>query len=360
MRAGVPYKIIGGLKFYERKEIKDMLAYMSVISNPADNLRLERIINEPKRGIGATTLAAAQHISDVTGLSLFEVFEHSDEYADLYKRSAVLKGFTDTMKELAEMTEDFDAGEFFDALCEKTGYIEMLRAQGLEGEARLENIGELKTNMMKYQDASENAELSGFLEEVALYTDLDRLEESDSVLMMTLHSAKGLEFENVFIIGAEEGVFPGMQAIYDMTEMEEERRLAYVGITRAKKNLFLTAAASRMIFGQTNHNRLSRFAEEIPEEYKDFFDESEGKRKNLSFHFEEDSTGKVHIEKTFTETPKTESASFRAGDSVSHKVFGKGMVVSAKPMSGDTLLEIAFEKVGTKKLMANFAKLKKE
>jgi DNA helicase-2/ATP-dependent DNA helicase PcrA len=178
--------------------------------------------------------------------------------------------------------------------------------------------------------------------------------------MMTLHSAKGLEFENVFIIGAEEGVFPGMQAIYDMTEMEEERRLAYVGITRAKKNLFLTAAASRMIFGQTNHNRLSRFAEEIPEEYKDFFDESEGRRKNLSFHFEEDSTGKVHIEKTFTETPKTESASFRAGDSVSHKVFGKGMVVSAKPMSGDTLLEIAFEKVGTKKLMANFAKLKKE
>ena len=360
MRAGVPYKIIGGLRFYERKEIKDMLAYMSVIANPADNLRLERIINEPKRGIGATTLAAAQHISDVTGMSLFEVFEHSDEYIDLMKRSAVLKGFTDMIKELAEIAEDFDAKEFFDALCEKTGYTEMLRAQGLEGETRLENIGELKTNMMKYQEASENAELSGFLEEVALYTDLDRLEESDSVLMMTLHSAKGLEFENVFIIGAEEGVFPGMQAIYDMTEMEEERRLAYVGITRAKKNLFLTAAASRMIFGQTNHNRLSRFAEEIPEEYKDFFDESEGRRKNISFHFEEDSAGRVHIEKTYTEAPKAQSADYRPGDSVFHKVFGKGMVVSAKPMSGDTLLEIAFEKVGTKKLMANFAKLKKE
>ncbi len=359
MRAGVPYKIIGGLRFYERKEIKDMLAYMSVIMNPADNLRLERIINEPKRGIGATTIAAAEHIADVTGLSLFDVFEHADEYADLYRRSAVLMGFTKTMRELAEMAEDFNAEEFFDALCEKTGYAEMLRAQGIEGETRLENIGELKTNMMKYQDAAENAELSGFLEEVALYTDLDRMEESDCVLMMTLHSAKGLEFENVFVIGVEEGVFPGMQAIYDMNEMEEERRLAYVGITRAKKNLFLTAAASRMIFGQTSHNRLSRFAQEIPDEYKDFHDESESRRKTIGYHFEEDSSGKVKIEKTYTEAPKTENTSYRPGDCVIHKVFGSGTVLSAKPMSGDTLLEIAFEKVGTKKLMANFAKLKK-
>ncbi|MBR3935754.1 MAG: UvrD-helicase domain-containing protein, partial [Oscillospiraceae bacterium] len=359
MRAGVPYKIIGGLRFYERKEIKDMLAYMSVIENPADNLRLERIINEPKRGIGTTTLAAAQHISDVTGMSLFEVFEHADEYIDLMKKSAVLKNFTDMIRSLAEMAEDFDAEEFFDALCEKSGYIEMLRAQGLEGETRLENVGELKTNLMKYQEAAQNPELSGFLEEVALYTDLDRMEESESVLMMTLHSAKGLEFENVFIIGVEEGVFPGMQAIYDMNEMEEERRLAYVGITRAKRNLFLTAAASRMIFGQTNHNRLSRFAEEIPEEYKDFFDESESRRRNLSYHFEETPSGNIRIEKTYTETPKAE-ASYKKGDTVIHKVFGKGTVLSAKPMSGDTLIEIAFEKVGTKKLMANFAKLKKE
>ena len=359
MRAGVPYKIIGGLKFYERKEIKDMLAYMSIIENPADNLRLERIINEPKRGIGATTLAAAQHISDVTGLSLFDVFEHADEYADLYKKSAVLKGFTSTMRELMEMAEDFDAESFFDALCEKTGYIEMLRAQGIEGETRLENVGELKTNLIKYQNEAQNAELSGFLEEVALYTDLDRMEESECVLMMTLHSAKGLEFENVFIIGTEEGVFPGMQAIYDMNEMEEERRLAYVGITRAKRNLFLTAAASRMIFGQTNHNRLSRFAEEIPEEYKDFFDESESRRRSLSYHFEEEPSGNIRIEKTYTEAPKT-GDTYRKGDVVIHKVFGMGTVLSAKPMSGDTLIEIAFDKAGTKKLMANFAKLKKE
>ncbi len=362
MRSGVPYKIIGGLRFYERKEIKDLLAYMAVITNHGDNLRLERIINEPKRGIGATTLAAAQHISDVTGLSLFEVFEHADEYIDLVRRSAVLKGFTDTIKELADIAEDFDAEEFFDALCEKTGYTEMLRAQGVEGETRLENVGELKTNLIKYQEAAEVPELTGFLEEVALYTDLDRMEESDSVLMMTMHSAKGLEFGNVFIIGAEEGVFPGMQAIYDMNEIEEERRLAYVGITRAKRNLFITAAASRMIFGQTSHNRLSRFVEEIPGEYRNFFDEN-GRytHERKSYHFDEDANGNVKVDISFTAAPKAAAeSSYRAGDTVSHRVFGKGTVLKASPMSGDTLLEIAFEKVGTKKLMANFAKLKKE
>ncbi len=364
MRAGVPYKIIGGLRFYERKEIKDLLAYMSVIVNPADNLRLERIINEPKRGIGATTVAAAQHISDVTGLSLFEIFEHADEYIDLVRRSAVLKGFTDTIKELAAIAEDFDAEEFFDALCDKTGYTEMLRAQGLEGETRLENVGELKTNLMKYQEAAELPELSGFLEEVALYTDLDRMEESDCVLMMTMHSAKGLEFSTVFIVGAEEGVFPGMQAIYEMGEMEEERRLAYVGITRAKRQLYITAAASRMIFGQTNHNRLSRFVEEIPEEYKEFFDENgryDYNKDRKSYHFGEDDYGNVKVEINFTEAPKiSQGAVYRSGDAVSHRVFGKGTVLKATAMSGDTLLEIAFDKVGTKKLMANFAKLKKE
>ena len=360
LRAGVPYKIVGGLRFYERKEIKDLLAYMSVVCNPSDNLRLERIINEPKRGIGDATLAASQHISDVCGIPLFEVFEHADEYADLSKRAAVLMRFTDMIKELAEAAEDFEAESFFDLLCEKTGYTEMLRTQGIEGEARLENIGELKTNMIKYEDAAEYPELSGFLEEVALYTDLDRLEESDSVLMMTLHSAKGLEFTNVFVVGLEEGIFPGMQAIYDMNEMEEERRLAYVGITRAKKNLYLTAAASRMIFGQTSHNRLSRFVEEIPSEFKDFSDETERRRQNVSFHFEELPRGEIRVEKSFTAAPRAEKTSFRPGDTVSHRVFGKGTVLAATPMSGDTLLEIAFEKSGTKKLMANFAKLKKD
>ena len=360
LRAGISYKIIGGLRFYERKEVKDLLAYMSVISNPADNLRLERIINEPKRGIGDATLAAAEHLSDVSGLSLFELFEHADEYVDLTKRAAVLKNFTVMIRELAELAEDFDAETFFDALAEKTGYMDMLRAQGVEGEARIENIGELKTNLIKYEEEAADPELEGFLEEVALYTDLDRLEESDSVLMMTLHSAKGLEFPNVFVVGMEEGIFPGMNAIYDMNEMEEERRLAYVGITRAKKNLWLTAAASRMLFGQTSHNRLSRFAEEISEEYRDFTDETERRRMNVSYHFEDSDGGEVKIERSFTEAPKAETVTYRPGDVISHRVFGRGTVLNAMPMSGDTLLEIAFESAGTKKLMANFAKLKKE
>ena len=360
-RAGIPYKIIGGLRFYERKEIKDLLAYMSVITNPADNLRLVRIINEPKRGIGDTTVAAAERLSDATGLSLFEIFEHADEYADLSRRSAVLMHFTETIKSLAEEAESFDAESFFDSLCEKTGYLDMLRAQGAEGEGRIENIGELKTNLMKYEEAAEQPELAGFLEEVALYTDLDRMEETDSVLMMTLHSAKGLEFPSVFIVGMEEGVFPGMQAIYDMNEMEEERRLAYVGMTRAKRNLYLTAAASRMIFGQTNHNRISRFIEEIPDEYKEFFDETERRRQNVSYHFEETPSGRIRTEKTFSAAPqKAQGTVFGVGDRVRHKVFGGGTVLAASPMAGDTMLEIAFDTKGTKKLMANFAKLTKE
>lgn len=360
-RAGIPYKIIGGLRFYERKEIKDLLAYMSVITNPADNLRLVRIINEPKRGIGDTTVAAAERLSDATGLSLFEIFEHADEYADLSRRSAVLMHFTETIKSLAEEAESFDAESFFDSLCEKTGYLDMLRAQGAEGEGRIENIGELKTNLMKYEEAAEQPELAGFLEEVALYTDLDRMEETDSVLMMTLHSAKGLEFPSVFVVGMEEGVFPGMQAIYDMNEMEEERRLAYVGMTRAKRNLYITAAASRMIFGQTNHNRISRFIEEIPDEYKEFFDETERRRQNVSYHFEETPSGRIRTEKTFSAAPqKAQGTVFGVGDRVRHKVFGGGTVLAASPMAGDTMLEIAFDTKGTKKLMANFAKLTKE
>lgn len=360
LRAGIPYKIFGGLKFYERKEIKDLLAYMSVVYNPADNLRLLRIINEPKRGIGDMTLSAAGHLSDMTGLSLFELFEHADEYADLSKKAAMLKKFTAMIRELSELAENFDAETFFDALAEKTGYMEMLRAQGPEGEVRIENIGELKTNLLKYEAEADAPELEGFLEEVALYTDLDRMEESDSVLMMTLHSAKGLEFPNVFVVGMEEGIFPGMNAIYNMDEMEEERRLAYVGITRAKRNLYLTAAASRMLFGQTSHSRLSRFTEEISDCYKDFTDETERRRMNVSYHFEDDSKGNVKIEQSFAKAPKTETTVFRPGDVISHRVFGRGTVLSAMPMSGDTLLEIAFEKGGTKKLMANFAKLKKE
>jgi len=360
VRESVPYKVVGGLRFYERKEVKDMLAYLSVIANPADGLRLARIINEPKRGIGDATLDAAGQIAAQTGLPVFTVLQHADEYADISRKAATLKTFTDMMEELMELSESEGPDVLFDAVTEKTGYMSMLKAQGIEGESRIENVGELKTNIIKYMENAQEPTLAGFLEEVALYTDLDRLEESDSVLMMTLHSAKGLEFKNVFIVGLEEGIFPGTGAIYDPAEMEEERRLAYVGITRAKEHLWLTSAASRMMFGQTNRNLPSRFVEEIPEELKDFTDETARRSTAKSYHFEQDAAGKVNVQATFTPAPKAvPSETFRAGDAVSHRVFGRGVVLKATPMSGDTLLEIAFETAGTKRLMSNFAKLKK-
>lgn len=358
LRAGIPYKVIGGLKFYDRKEVKDILAYMCVIDNPFDNLRLLRIINEPKRGIGNTTLDNAQHIADLTGLSLFEIFEHADEYIDLVRKADVLKSFCATIRHLSEISENFDASTFFDSMYTETGYSEMLLSLGKEGETRIENVKELKTNILKYEENSDDPCLSGFLEEVALYTDLDRMEESDSVLMMTLHSAKGLEFNNVFLIGMEEGVFPSGQVVYDPSELEEERRLCYVGITRAKKKLYLTSALSRMIFGQTGHNPESRFLKEIPEEYLNVYEEENMVRHNISYHFEDDHAGNIRVEKSYTKIKKDE-LDYRIGDVVFHRVFGNGTILSVTKLAGDTLLEIAFEKAGTKKVMANFANLKK-
>ncbi len=363
MRASVPYKVIGGLRFYERKEVKDILAYLSVIANPADSLRLARIINEPKRGIGDATMEAAGQISAATGAPVFEVLRHADEYADLGRKAAVLKTFTGMMESLMETAESEAPDALFDEVVEKTGYMSMLKAMGLEGESRIENVGELKTNIVKYMENAEEPTLGGFLEEVALYTDLDRLEEGDNVLMMTLHSAKGLEFKNVFVIGMEEGIFPGTAAIYEPSEMEEERRLAYVGITRAREHLWLTAAASRMLFGQTNRNLPSRFMEEIPDELKETTDETARRSatQQRAYHFDQEAGGRISAQVSFTpQQKKAPGESYRAGDTVSHRVFGRGVVLKATPMSGDTLLEIAFDAAGTKRLMAAFAKLKKE
>lgn len=284
--ASVPYKIIGGLRFYDRKEIKDLMAYLSLIANRADNLRLERILNEPKRGIGDATLGAAREIAGETGLPLFDIFEHADEYAALGRKAAVLKGFTDLVSGLAADAEKMDLDELFDEVCERTGYAAMLKAMGDEGEPKTENLGELKTNILKYMDAAGDPSLSGFLEETALLTDIDRLEEGDAVLMMTVHSAKGLEFPQVFAVGMEESIFPGMRAVYEPAELEEERRLAYVAMTRAKERLYLTAAASRMLFGQTARNRLSRFVAEIADGLTDFTDETaERGPARQSYHF---------------------------------------------------------------------------
>ena len=358
---GVPYRIIGGHKFFERKEIKDMLAYLNVINNPSDSVRLKRIINEPKRGIGASTVAAAEQIAEGEGIPLFEVLREADTYPALSRRSGPLKEFVRIITELAFAAEQESLEDLLDQLLQETGYRLMLQADGPEGEVRLENIEELKSNMKNYEEENQDdASLSGFLEEVALYTDLDNLNQSeDSVVMMTLHSAKGLEFPYVYIVGMEEGIFPSRNILNFPEELEEERRLAYVGITRAKEKLYLLSAASRMLFGSTTRNRSSRFLEEIPGELTD--------RKDLTVHtYTPYQPQTKQVPAAFSVEPAGRPAKaapaaidFKVGDTVSHRVFGNGMVVSMTPMANDVLVEVAFDKVGTKKIMANFARLKK-
>lgn len=361
IRSNIPYRIIGGHKFFERKEIKDMLAYLNVINNPSDSVRLKRIINEPKRGIGASTVAAAEQIAEGEGIPLFEVLREADTYPALSRRSGPLKEFVRIITELAFAAEQESLEDLLDLLLQETGYRLMLQADGPEGEVRLENIEELKSNMKNYEEENQDdASLSGFLEEVALYTDLDNLNQSeDSVVMMTLHSAKGLEFPYVYIVGMEEGIFPSRNILNFPEELEEERRLAYVGITRAKEKLYLLSAASRMLFGSTTRNRSSRFLEEIPGELTD--------RKDLTVHtYTPYQPQTKRAPAAFSVEPAGRPAKaapaaidFKVGDTVSHRVFGNGMVVSMTPMANDMLVEVAFDKVGTKKIMANFARLKK-
>ena len=361
VRMGVPYRVIGGHRFYERKEIRDALAYLSVISNPADNIRLRRIINEPKRGIGATTINHAAQIAARLGLSLYEVISHADEYEQLVRAAPRLRAFTQIIDGLAEAAEELPLNELFEKAMRDTGYLDSLALDRETYQDRLENIQELSSNLLRYSEDNEEGDLNGFLEEVALMTDIDNYnEEADTVVLMTLHSAKGLEFPVVFIPGMERGIFPGIQSLYSASEMEEERRLAYVGITRAKERLYLTHARTRMLYGSTSHNAPSPFLEEIPEGLV------EEKRKVTLSQQKPSVQRAAKPKKTFDHSfgpaapkPSAPAGSYRVGDTVGHKLFGTGVVLSAQPMGNDTLLEIAFEKAGTKKLMANFARLTK-
>lgn len=361
VRMGVPYRVIGGHRFYERKEIRDALAYLSVISNPADNIRLRRIINEPKRGIGATTINHAAQIAAGLGLSLYEVISHADEYEQLVRAAPRLRAFTQIIDGLAEAAEELPLNELFEKAMRDTGYLDSLALDRETYQDRLENIQELSSNLLRYSEDNEEGDLNGFLEEVALMTDIDNYnEEADTVVLMTLHSAKGLEFPVVFIPGMERGIFPGIQSLYSASEMEGERRLAYVGITRAKERLYLTHARTRMLYGSTSHNAPSPFLEEIPEGLV------EEKRKVTLSQQKPSVQRAAKPKKTFDHSfgpaapkPSAPAGSYRVGDTVGHKLFGTGVVLSAQPMGNDTLLEIAFEKAGTKKLMANFARLTK-
>ncbi len=365
VKSGIPYKIIGGTKFFERKEIKDIISYLSVINNSNDIIRLKRIINEPKRGIGDTTVSLIQQLSEDNSLSMYEIINNYHKYSELSKKANALDKFRTIINNLSDIVNDINLSDFIDELIDKTGYKDYLNSQGKEGLNRLENINELKSTIMKYELENENPSLSGFLEEVSLYTDLNDLNQNeDNVILMTIHSSKGLEFDTVFLVGLEEGIFPGYQAINSPVELEEERRLAYVGITRAKRKLYLTNVKLRMLFGNVSRNATSRFIKEIPEHLLQINDDTINKSNYLNINKNISKNNSVNIGpevKMASEkvSNKSDNFNYNIGDTVSHNVFGKGIIVSMTPMANDILVEVAFDKVGTKKIMSNFAKFKK-
>ncbi|NLL63193.1 MAG: UvrD-helicase domain-containing protein [Ruminococcaceae bacterium] len=362
VRMGIPYQILSGHRFYERKEIRDAIAYLTLVVNPSDAIKLKRVVNVPKRGIGDTTVNLVADIAAGLGISMFEVMTTADQYDRLGRTSAKLIEFTKMINSLRERAEEVPMYVLFDDLMEVTGYKEALFADQSTYEDRNQNLEELKSNMVRFLEENEGGNLGDFLEEVALLSDIDSYNtgadgkaEKDTVVMMTLHSAKGLEFPVVFIIGMEEGIFPGKQSLYDPKEVEEERRLAYVGITRAKEKLYLTNADYRMLYGSTVRNMTSRFVNEIPEE---FLEEAP---KSVSVatvppkkYARSSSTYNIGAKKSVATTE-----TYAVGDTVKHKAFGTGVIVSVSPMGNDCFLEVAFNKAGTKKLMANFAKLEK-
>ena len=410
-RAGIPYKIVGGQRFYDRKEIKDMLAYMSIVANEQDDLRLRRIINEPARKIGATTVQNVADIAAGLGVSMLEVIEDAPDYPALARASAALGGFWRIYRRLKEAYDTLPLDVFVSEILEITGYRSMLEAEGEEGQTRMENIGQLVSSVKTYADQrGPEASLPGFLEEVALISDIDSYDEgADVVVLMTMHAAKGLEFNYVFIVGLEEGIFPSEMSRYSNEDLEEERRLCYVGITRAKKELYLSCANSRMLFGQTKHNRPSRFLEEIDaslveveqspaaaqtkamrqrymQQQNAYLQPEYGAasmRSTVQAGYSARYGGASHgsgaggasrparqrasvgggfstVQAGSTASvPRTEgSGAYRPGDLVEHKVFGRGEVLKVTPVAGDTIVEIRFDTAGVKKTMANYAPLK--
>ena len=382
-RNGVPYRIIGGIRFFDRAEVKDMLSYLCVVNNPRDDLRLTRIINNPPRGIGASTIDRAQNIAQQEGLSLWDVVSHPQKWPELQKAAPKLGQFAEMISDLQKLSQELSLPDFYEEVVARTGYAVMLeQKRTIEDRTRLENVREVLSSIQNYLDnVLDEPSLAGFLDEIALYTDIDSHDPSeDCVVMMTMHSAKGLEFPVVFVVGVEEGIFPGIRAIGEPEEMEEERRLCYVAMTRAKEKLHMTCASQRMLFGRTNSNRPSRFLSEIPPEYV----EKSGRLPYSERQNEERPQKAQRPRRTFDQgfsmgapsytgtAPSSAPApdwkrpaagkaappagpDFRAGDPVVHKAFGKGLITKLTPMGGDALVEIAFDSVGTKKLMLKSA-----
>ena len=382
-KSGISHRIIGGHRFFDRKEIKDIVSYLAVINNPSDNVRLQRIINVPKRAIGDTMFANVLEIAAGLGMSAFEVCERADEFQKTSRSASKLMGFTKMIRDFQECIEDgMGLNDLLQEVLEKTKYLDFLHEDIETYDDRVNNIKELSSMFIKYEEESEDANLSEFLEDVALISDIDSYnEDEDAVVLMTLHSAKGLEFPVVFIPGMEEGIFPGNQSMFSEEDLEEERRLAYVGITRAKKKLYLISSQQRMLYGQTSRNMPSRFLREIPSSVID--DQSVVARRSTGFTSAHSgfSSG-ARGGSSYTSSSKIGSArqssnsahkfgqagnaaqksnvDYKVGDTVSHKSFGTGTILTITPMGGDMLLEVAFDKAGTKKMMANYARLEKK
>lgn len=382
-KSGISHRIIGGHRFFDRKEIKDIVSYLAVINNPSDNVRLQRIINVPKRAIGDTMFANVLEIGAGLGMSAFEVCERADEFQKTSRSASKLMNFTKMIRDFQECIENgMGLNDLLQEVLDVTKYLDYLQEEPETYEDRVNNIKELSSMFIKYEEESEDANLSEFLEDVALISDIDSYnEDEDAVVLMTLHSAKGLEFPIVFIPGMEEGIFPGNQSMFSEEDLEEERRLAYVGITRAKKKLYLISSQQRMLYGQTSRNMPSRFLREIPSSVID--DQSVVARRSTGFttprtayaNASRNELGHSSHNKIGSYTQSSSSAhkfgqagngaqknniDFKVGDTVSHKSFGTGTVLTVTPMGGDMLLEVAFDKAGTKKMMANYARLEKK
>ncbi len=363
LHAKVPYKIIGGRKFFEYREIRDMMAYLNIISNASDSNRLKRIINIPKRGIGDRTISQIEEISLMNHTSMFEVMENARQYDVLSKSAEKIGNFVKIINDMKEMLDNGEKiSDMYERLIKLTEYEPFIRMASDKGENAVENVHELTTNIIQYEnEAGAEASIQGFLEYTALLTDIDSYaEQEDAVVMMTVHSAKGLEFENVFLPGMEDNIFPGFQAVMAEGDMQEERRLAYVAITRAKKNLWLIHSDSRMLFGHSTRNRPSRFLAELPE------DIIENKQREIIKNPNPDIPEPKAIRRADIASSKVITSSFsnkpvminyKTGMKVVHNTFGEGVIINVKPMASDCMLEIAFDSVGTKKLMGKIAKL---
>ena len=382
-RAGIPYKVVGALRFYDRAEIKDILSYLSLVVNPADNLRLKRIINRPSRKIGDATIDRIQEIADGLHVPMIEVIQNCEDYPVLSRSQSALKRFAELYVKLCELYETESLAVFTDKLLDLTGYRNMLVALGTEGESRLENVNEFISTVKAYEEENPEGDLAAFLEEVSLVSSMDNYDENaDRVSLMTIHSAKGLEFDYVYLIGMEDGLFPSDRSRYSEADMEEERRLAYVGMTRAKKELHLIRAETRMLYGQTRRNPPSRFLVEIdpsftvetgnsarPANYLDrdyaganrYSNNFGGSRRGYSQNSASSFGGNSGLKSKMSSPPKPRitpnETSFKTGDIVEHRMFGRGVILSATPIGGDVLLEINFESCGRKKAMANYAPL---